>query len=87
MDWLEELPPLCPPSDAIPCNGHYYRIANGNPAVDSDFFSQRKLQPDKVFIGKGIDECIARAVSLFSDISDASRRLKLPKFRQANVAL
>ena len=66
MDWYEQLPPLCPPTDANPCNGRYYRIAKGNPANDSDFFSQRKLQPDKVFVGPGVDECIAHAKT-FSD--------------------
>ena len=86
MNWYEQLPPQCPPSDAVPCEGTYYRIAKGNPATDSDFFSQRKLQPDKTFVGLGIDECISRALSLFSDINDAVRRLKLPKFRNANVA-
>ena len=59
MDWYEQLPPLCPPTDASPCNGRFYRIAKGNPANDSDFFSQRKLQPNKVFVGQGVDECIA----------------------------
>ena len=71
MEWYEQLPALCSPTDAVPCNGHYYRNAKGNPVDDSNFFSQRKLQPDKVFIGVGIDECVARAISLFSDIADA----------------
>ena len=86
MDWYEQLPPLCPPTDASPCNGRFYRIAKGNPANDSDFFSQRKLQPDKVFVGLEIDECIVRAISLFSDEADVVRRLKLPKFRNANIS-
>lgn len=86
MNWYEELPPQCPPIDASPCNGRFYRIAKGNPASDGDFYSQRKLQPDKVFIGHGIDECIARAISLFADENDAVKRLKLPKFRKANIA-
>lgn len=64
-DWFEILPEYCPPSDANRCVGTYYRIAQGDPATSADFFSQRKLQPDKVFTGKGIDECIARAISLF----------------------
>lgn len=76
MNWYEQLPPLCPPADAVPCGGKYYRIAKGNPVTDGDFFSQRKLQPDKQFTGLGVDECIARSISLFSEISDASRRLK-----------
>lgn len=76
-----------PPTDANYCKGRYYRIANGNPATNEDFFSQRKLQPDKTFKGLGIDECITRAVSLFSDKSEAEKRLKLPKFKKANIAL
>ena len=85
MNWYEQLPPQCPPLDAVPCVGTYYRIAKGNPATDNDFFSQRKLQPSKVFSGLGVDECIARSISLFSEVNDATRRLKLPKFRSANV--
>lgn len=86
-DWFEILPEYCPPSDVNECAGAFYRIAQGDPATSADFFSQRKLQPGKVFTGKGIDECIARSISLFSDINDAKKRLKLPKFRDANIAL
>lgn len=86
MEWYEELPEQCPPVDAAPCTGRFYRIAKGDPATDGDFFSQRKLQPNKVFTGLGVDECIARAVSLFSDKDDACKRLKLPKFKHANIA-
>ena len=86
MNWYEQLPELCPPVDAVPCEGTYYRIAKGNPASNGDFFSQRKLQPNKVFTGLGVDECVARSISLFSDINDATRRLKLPKFRNAQIA-
>lgn len=66
MNWFEELPPFCPPADAVSCDGKFYRIAKGNPAENSDFFSQRKMQTDKVFKGLGIDECIAWALSLFA---------------------
>ncbi|MBO4827732.1 MAG: hypothetical protein J5506_10970 [Prevotella sp.] len=86
MDWYEQLPPLCPPTDAVQCGGTFYRIAKGNPAKDVDFFSQRKMQPNKVFTNLGIDECIARSISLFSEVNDAVRRLRLPKFRNAKVA-
>ncbi len=51
----------------------------------ADFFSQRKMQPDKVFTG--VDECVARAISLFSEKDEAEKRLKLPKFRRATLAL
>ena len=75
------------PTDAKRCEGCYYRIANGNPVTTEDFFSQRKMQPDKVFKGLGIDECVTRAVSLFSEREEAEKRLKLPKFKKANIAL
>lgn len=86
MEWFEELPQYCPPADATPSIGEYYRITNGNPAHSDDFFSQRKLQPGKIFKGQGIDECITCAVSVFKDYADARKRLKLPKFRQSVIA-
>lgn len=86
MEWFENLPQRCPPNDAVPCSGRYYRIANGDPATTEDFFSQKRLQPNKIFKGHGIDECITRALSVFKDISDAKKRLKLPKFRHSRIA-
>lgn len=86
MKWFEELPLTCPPSEASDCDGIYYRVANGNPATSTDFFSQRRLAPNKTFLGEGIDECIVRAVSVFADIEDAKRLLKLPKFKKASIA-
>lgn len=86
MEWFEELLQYCPPTDASPCKGEYYRISDGDPARSADFFSQRKLQPDKIFKGQGIDNCIIRAVSVFKDYGDASKRLKLPKFRHSVIA-
>lgn len=84
--WFESLPESCPPADSEKCQGIYYRVAIGNPAQSEDFFSQKKLAPDKTFTGEGIDECIERAVSVFSELTDAKRLLKLPKFRKANIA-
>ena len=31
--WFEELPDLCPPSDAMACSGVFYRIAEGDPVA------------------------------------------------------
>lgn len=81
MTWFEELPSQCPPADAMPAQGRFFRIAKGLPTESEDYFSQRHLQPDKVFIGEGIDECIVRSVSLFNDLEVAKMRLRLPKFR------
>lgn len=84
--WFENLPSSCPPSDASECEGTYYRVSYGNPAESKDFFSQQKLAPEKTFKGDGIDDCIVRAVSLFSALDDARQLLKLPKFKKANIA-
>lgn len=84
--WFEELPEQCPPEDANEYNGTYYRIANGNPATSADFFSQKRLRPDKVFTGKGIDDCIVKSISLFSDRKEIEKRMKLPKFRKGVIA-
>lgn len=83
--WYEELPLQCPPADAIPANGNFYRIAQDVPTKDNDYFSQRKLNPLKTF--EGIDECILRSVSVFSSIEEASKRLLLPKFRNNKIVI
>ncbi len=85
MKWFEELPSQCPPADAVPAQGRFFRIAKGLPTESQDYLSQRSLQPDKVFIGEGIDECIVRSVSVFSNLDDAKRRLRLPKFRSQTI--
>ena len=84
--WFEEQPSSCPPFDSVECNGPYFRVSYGNPAESEDFFSQKRLAPNKVFKGEGIDDCIVRAVSVFSLLEDAKRLLKLPKFKHANIA-
>lgn len=84
--WFEKLPQSCPPSDAKVCEGTFYRVSHGNPAESKDFFSQQLLAPEKKFKGEGIDDCIVRAVSIFSSLDDAEQLLKLPKFKGANIA-
>lgn len=86
IQWFEKLPQSCPPSDAKVCEGTFYRVSQGNPAESKDFFSQQLLAPEKQFKGEGIDDCIVRAVSIFSSLDDAKHLLKLPKFRNANIA-
>ena len=87
VEWFELLPEQCPPEDAQQCDGYYYRIANGNPAQSVDFFSQRRLQPDKVFKGLGVDECITRAVSLFSDRKEAEKKIEASKVQECKYCL
>ena len=82
--WSEILPDSCPPLDSCePSNMTLYRVSRGNPVVDSDFFSQRKLDPDKKF---NVDECIARSVSVHQNILHARKLLKLPKFKDCCIS-
>lgn len=79
MEWAEELPHQCPPAEATPPeNVTYYRYVASIPLREDDFHSQRKHFPLKQF---GIDECIARAVSVFSDPEKIKSLNKLPNLR------
>lgn len=86
MDWFEELPKQCPPNNAIsPHNEIYYRIVNSVPINSSHFLSQREISgSDKVF--NNANECITRAISLFKNIEDSKKLLKLPKFKGGIIA-
>ena len=62
MDFFEKLPQNCPPAKAkMPNNEICYRLVKGFPPSIEDFYSQRKLYPNRNF---NVNECIARAVSL-----------------------
>ena len=87
IEWFESLPEKCPPGDAEPCNGTYYRIISSKTPSAGDFLSQRSLQPEKHFIGNGVDDCIVHALSVFGVVQDAVRRLKLPKFRFSSIVM
>jgi len=79
MDWAETLPSQCPPPEAtLPDNSAYYRYVNTIPLSEADFHSQRKLFPLKQF---RVDECTARAVSVFSNPEKIKSLSKLPNIR------
>jgi hypothetical protein len=76
IDWLEELPPKCPPADAVePNNDLFYRLVGSVPPRDNDFWSHRKLYPSKKF---NTTECVARSCSLIATIEYCLELLKLP---------
>ena len=84
--WAEDLPDNCPPEDAKSPKGEvYYRLVKYNPPKESDFFSQRKLNPEKKFNVK-ISECRAKSLSISSSMDRAKKALKLPIFRRYSIA-
>lgn len=48
------------------------------------YFSKRNSGPDKVF--NNVNECIVRAISIFTNIDDSKKLLKLPKFKGGKIA-
>lgn len=83
MKWAEPLPESCPPQDARHPNGELlYRIINGDSPTEDDFYSYRRLCPDKPF---SLGECIARALSVFDKITACERILKTPRFRGKKI--
>ena len=71
MKWFEELPPGCPPAEATPSDGPFFRLGS-IPPEDSDFWSHRKRFPNKFF---QVSECQARSISVF-DSASAVENLK-----------
>lgn len=81
--WFEKLPDLCPPSTAFSPEGHiFYRFCKKNPPVDDDFFSHRKLNPERNYV---VSECQAMSVSLFETFEKMKEKQKLPHFRKKHI--
>lgn len=86
MNYREHLPEGCPPdaSVEIASETRVFRLVKASPATLDDFRSQRAEKPDAVF--KGVSECQARGVSVFTERQDALQKaLLLPRFRGFQV--
>ena len=82
-EWAEPLPEDCPPPEAWePNNDVFYRLIRGQSPTVDDFFSYRKLQPDKYF---SVGECQARSLSILDDVDKAQMMAKLPVHRNKRV--
>ena len=80
MTYREPLPEECPPEEAEEVNTPrpVYRLVSSVPPTDGDFLSQRAKHPKARF---SASECIARGVSVFSNLSDAEAQTKRPNLR------
>nr|WP_321222921.1 hypothetical protein [uncultured Psychroserpens sp.] len=77
MNWHEDLPEFCPPDDVFDPNGdEYYRLCKDNPAVSSDFCSQKSENSTRKFAG--ISECILSSVSIWNDKNKCLAQKKYP---------
>ena len=55
-----------------------YRLVRTNPPTVDDFKSQRAEKPDAVF---RTSECIARGLSVHTELADSEKARKLPRLR------
>lgn len=80
-EFRERLPEGCPPPEAqeIITEQVVFRLVRRDPPTDSDFQSQRAEKLNRRFTG--VSECQARGLSVFSDMSEAAKRLKLPALK------
>jgi len=80
MNWSEDLPESCPPSDAFSSDGSnlYYRLIKDESPKENDFHSHRKLWPNQIF---NATECIARSLSIYNNKSACLDLIKLPAIR------
>ena len=85
MEFRENLPPGCPPSGAseIIERMTVFRLVNSRSISARDFSSQREMRPQRQF---GVNECIARGLSVFVDIAEARKRLATRRFRNKKIA-
>ena len=86
MEWVEKLPPQCPPSDALPPEGVYYRAVSEE-CSENDFIPYARLYPKKNYTGARA--CISRALSIYTNISECVDATKLPslqKLGQTHIA-
>lgn len=83
--WFEPLPDQCPPVDASPPNGTFYRLAEDSLPKCSDFWSHRKLWPSKKF---NTTECLAMSLSVYTDPAQLEAlKLMKPHAKKAIVAV
>ncbi len=84
IKYKEELPEQCPPGDAFePSENLVYRLVESNPPTQQDFFSHRKLWPQKEY---HTDECRARSISVFFDIVECDLLRALPAHKTKKIA-
>jgi hypothetical protein len=85
QEWAELLPDDCPPPEAWePDNNAYFRLIDGYPPTPKDFFSPRKLKPNRNF--GSVSECQTHGLSIFNDIDACRDVAKLPGLRHKEVA-
>ena len=75
--WPSDFPDDCPPEEAAPANGVYYRIVKADPTQLSDFVSVYHLdrcRAEALITCGAITQCELMGLSVYADLTDAERR-------------
>ena len=84
MSWYEVLPTNCPPKDTVNPQGKtFYRLCKGIPADSSDFYSQKKENPNRKFAN--VSQCTLSSVSIWDDAEKCRKLKKFPTQRNKIV--
>lgn len=77
-EWPEFYPTQCPPEDAAPAVGHYFRLVDDAPPSDEDAMSHLELKclGLKYKNRNFADDCIASGFSMLDDAEAADRTRK-----------
>ena len=72
--WPEDFPDGCPPEQAPPAEGIFYRIVKGDPPEQGDFISlyhQNPTRAQKVIESSSRTKCVTMGLSVFTEREDA----------------
>lgn len=84
MKWPSYLPPNCPPSDAFPPEGTFYRLVSNDPPTEADFLPVRIESPNRYVKC----ECQAYGISTNLDPVDfVQLRKRVPVTRNKKTAM
>ncbi|MCZ4520729.1 hypothetical protein O4220_19645 [Rhodococcus ruber] len=89
VEWPSHYPNQCPPADAAPAEGVFYRLVDELPPTGDDVLSHMQIKLDgRRFQDRNFDdECMASGLSLFNDDAPLlKKRAKLPALRKKMLA-
>ncbi len=87
MNWPDYFPENCPPKTAEEAAIQVYRLVNNDPPNEDDFMSWREQHPNDI-CPKGVSECQACGISVFTSLEDVNRaRQKVKRLRNKKIAV
>lgn len=91
FQWPDDFSEQCPPSDAKPCDGQYFRFVSNPINSEKDFVSEfnrsERLRNRLIKEGNLGLICMAKGLSIFSKYEGAiATQKRIPRFRKSAIA-